>query len=296
MFKFYPQLYKHYIGIIVLIVCVLIVLITSFAIVGSPVSQKAVNLDKTRIEHFSNLRRKIEDYFSMNKTLPDKLVQLSGESVTEDPETKKEYEYKKISQYEYQLCTTFSTVKLKDKAVENDTYGLVSSLNSDQEHKKGYDCFEYSIPDYYRSATTSGFGQSLYPSATPVPVQIFEDSIARSNATSNNTKRLSDVGAILNAITQFKSDKSGDVTELGITPQSGYISSPQFKNMCKLLVPTYIAALPLDPAIEGYDPIEASDCEGETWNIYYTVKENPDKTITVSAPLAELGAIVSQTR
>src|SRR5436190_22976941 len=67
---------------------------------------------------------------------------------------------------------------------------------------------------------------------------------AKQFAQANNTKRRSDVNAILNAINQYMADNKG-VLPAGITSTDREISDGG-ANLCAVLVPTYIAALPVD--------------------------------------------------
>src|SRR5215207_6167349 len=75
---------------------------------------------------------------------------------------------------------------------------------------------------------------------------------ARQFAQANNTKRSSDVTAILNAIGQYAADNKGNITALGtistdpLVPTA--ISIGGIGNaFCTTLVTEYIAALPTDP-------------------------------------------------
>jgi type IV pilus assembly protein PilA len=111
----------------------------------------------------------------------------------------------------------------------------------------------------------------------------------------NNTKRSSDVNAILNAITQYAVDNRG-VLPTGINTTAQTIAATAFNTLCTQLVPQYIAALPVDPLQNG-DPIDASGCTGTAWSTDYTVQQiSSSNRITVAAPSAELNATVEVTR
>jgi prepilin-type N-terminal cleavage/methylation domain-containing protein len=110
---------------------------------------------------------------------------------------------------------------------------------------------------------------------------------ARQFAQANDTKRASDVNAILNAIGQYAADNKGNLTALsipsGATP--GTISSTGV-NVCAALVTKYLAALPVDPLTNNGTPV--SDCTA-VYNTNYTVLQNvPDNRITVCAPATEI--------
>ncbi|MBI2442354.1 MAG: type II secretion system protein [Candidatus Levybacteria bacterium] len=123
---------------------------------------------------------------------------------------------------------------------------------------------------------------------------------ARQFAQANNTKRRSDVNAILNAVHQYAADNQGDITALNITTTLQNISSAG-SNFCTLVVPQYIAALPSDPTVgtpvASANIIEA-DCTGvANWDTGYDIQQISDNSrITVSAPGAELSETISVTR
>lgn len=120
---------------------------------------------------------------------------------------------------------------------------------------------------------------------------------ARQFAQANNAKRSSDVNALLNAIHQYAADNKGNITALAIPnpdladPTVGTINITDFADLCTALVPTYIAALPVDPLTNNGTPV--SDCTTAAWNTNYIVTQSAtDSRITVSAPATELGVPV----
>lgn len=119
---------------------------------------------------------------------------------------------------------------------------------------------------------------------------------ARQFSQANDAKRASDVNAILNAIHQYGADNKGNLTALAIPddtslPAARVISAANgFGPLCTALVPTYIAALPVDPlqvngASTSGAPILPADCEavGATWSTLYSVFQSANGRITVSA-------------
>lgn len=112
----------------------------------------------------------------------------------------------------------------------------------------------------------------------------------------NNTKRSSDVNAILNAITQYAVDNRGTLPT-GIDTTAQTIGATSFNTMCTQLVPQYIAALPVDPLTNNGTPIDSTTCTGTTWTTNYTVQQvATSNRITVAAPSAELSATIEVTR
>jgi len=120
---------------------------------------------------------------------------------------------------------------------------------------------------------------------------------ARQFAQSNNTKRSSDVNAVLNAINQYMADNQGTLPS-GITTTAETIGATAFNTMCTDLVPQYIAALPVDPLTNNGTPVQEADCTGTTWDTGYTVQQTAGagSRLTVAAPGAELGATIEVTR
>ena len=119
----------------------------------------------------------------------------------------------------------------------------------------------------------------------------------RQFAQSNNTKRSSDVNAVLNAINQYMADNKGALPS-GITTTAQTIGATAFNTMCSALVPQYIAALPVDPLTNNGTPIQATDCTGTSWATGYTVLQvgGAGNRLTVAAPGAELTATIEVTR
>lgn len=99
-------------------------------------------------------------------------------------------------------------------------------------------------------------------------------------ADADDTKRRSDVNAILNAVNQYMVDNNGAVPA-GIDATPTAISDAG-QDICLLIVPTYIAALPQDPK-SGDGDISAADCAG-TYNSGYEISATTNNRITVNAP------------
>jgi len=107
----------------------------------------------------------------------------------------------------------------------------------------------------------------------------------------NNTQRSSDVQAVINAIHEYAVDNRGALPA-GITGVATVIGSGAGQvNICSLLVPTYMAAMPYDPTAAGAG---YTDCT--TYNTGYTVLSAASGRVTVAAPTAELAKVISVTR
>ncbi|OGF99720.1 hypothetical protein A2Y99_01990 [Candidatus Gottesmanbacteria bacterium RBG_13_37_7] len=119
---------------------------------------------------------------------------------------------------------------------------------------------------------------------------------ARQFSQANNTKRRSDVQAILNAIHQYAADNRGTLPT-GITTTSQTIGNGTGESdICAQVVTRYIAELPVDPLTNNGTPISAAGC-AVTYTTNYTVARSAtDNRITVAAPAAELGDTITVTR
>jgi len=123
---------------------------------------------------------------------------------------------------------------------------------------------------------------------------------ARQFAQANNTKRSSDVNAILNAINQYMVDNRGAIPGGGVIDTTARtIAATTFNTFCTQLIPVYIAAMPVDPLTNNGTPLDSSGCTGTSWNTNYTVQQQPsggNSRLQLAAPSAELGATVQVTR
>lgn len=121
---------------------------------------------------------------------------------------------------------------------------------------------------------------------------------ARQFSQANNTKRSSDVNAILNAVGQYAADNRGNLTPLGIpdtTTGAAVIGDGVGQvDICTALVTQYMAALPVDPLTNNGTPV--TDCTAAYNTNYTIVRSTSDNRITVTAPAAELSASISVTR
>jgi type IV pilus assembly protein PilA len=119
---------------------------------------------------------------------------------------------------------------------------------------------------------------------------------ARQFAQANNTKRRSDVNAILNAVNQYMADNKGSLPA-GITTTAQEISNTK-ANICTALVPQYIAALPADPKVNNGASV--TDCAAVAGYVtgYDIVQSAANNRITVSVETGnqELGDAISVTR
>jgi prepilin-type N-terminal cleavage/methylation domain-containing protein len=120
---------------------------------------------------------------------------------------------------------------------------------------------------------------------------------ARQFSQANDTKRASDVNAILNAIDQYAADNKGALP--GTIPTTAAVigSSTGQVDLCASLVTKYLAALPVDPLTNNGTPVSNCAQVGGYDTNYTVVKSAADNRITVTAPATEIAATdISVTR
>lgn len=118
---------------------------------------------------------------------------------------------------------------------------------------------------------------------------------ARQFAQANNTQRRSDVNSILNAVGQYMVDNSG-TPPAGINPTLTGIDFAG-SDLCDSLVPTYIAALPVDPLTPAGYPVPVGEDDCAMYSTGYRIaQDSVNNRIFVDAPLAELSASISASR
>ncbi len=121
---------------------------------------------------------------------------------------------------------------------------------------------------------------------------------ARQFAQSNNTRRRSDINTILNAIHQYSVDQRGNIVALNIpqedadpltndaieimTEDAGTPGAEP--DICALLVPTYVSALPVDPQVDGGAGmgVPISDCTVAYSTGYEVVRSNIANNIRIT--------------
>ena len=115
---------------------------------------------------------------------------------------------------------------------------------------------------------------------------------ARQFAQANNTKRRSDVNAVLNAVNQYMADNKGALP-VGITGVVQNVANTG-ANICAALVPQYIAALPRDPLTAS--GVAVTNCAVAYDTGYTIVQSAANNRITINAPQVEIGDTITVTR
>ncbi len=118
---------------------------------------------------------------------------------------------------------------------------------------------------------------------------------ARQFSKANDAQRIANVSAISSAIAQYIVDNRGDLPTDVTTTLKDIGSSATDADLCDVLVPTYMPAIPTDPS-STHKGAGITDCDG-SYDTNYTVERDTDNRITVTAPDTELGTTdISVTR
>lgn len=109
---------------------------------------------------------------------------------------------------------------------------------------------------------------------------------ARQFQQANDTKRASDVNAILNAVGQYAADNNGALppgVDSTIREINGATSATTTSTaFCAALVPQYIASMPVDPTVNNGTAI--TDCTDVTYDTGYSIVSSAtNNRVTVSA-------------
>jgi len=116
-------------------------IIYGFILLGSPSTQRAMRLDQQRVSNLQNISYAVDSYWDRNGTLPQSLNDLQGtgywvESVT-DPATSQPYEYRILSEKEYELCAVFQS-----RSEEQQSEYPRAFSERIWDHQEGRQCFQ----------------------------------------------------------------------------------------------------------------------------------------------------------
>ena len=120
-----------------------------FFLGDSPSEARARRLDDRRVQDLWSVQSAVESYWGVKKELPETLGQAAElySSIPKDPETSAAYEYRVVSETDYELCAAF-TNKAEAYGVMARPYltGINEAFVRDfSSHVQGRDCFERSV-------------------------------------------------------------------------------------------------------------------------------------------------------
>jgi len=117
----------------------------------------------------------------------------------------------------------------------------------------------------------------------------------RQFAQARNTQRWSNVNSILDAIYQNAVENHGIFTcaagtlPSSVTPMK--VGSGGY-DICACLVPTYLGSMPFDPSAAGAAYTDCSNYDSG----YRVIQNATSSRVTIDAPSAEIGTVISVTR
>lgn len=162
------------IGVVASLVVAGLVIAGLFA-VGSPATARRFKADHRRVERLEQLHQVLLQHFVDQGELPDTLRDLNR-SVIEgygggvdprfDPETGKIFEYRKLSDRQYEVCANFNTSSDDPRNPNQSVSGYrpvppEAFLGGYPEYKPGRNCFK-------RTLTNSEISD-FYPGRVPIP-------------------------------------------------------------------------------------------------------------------------------
>ncbi len=160
---------KHVQLLITGLVAVLVVLslVWAYRFLGTPAEQRALRMDLQRVHRLDELTNSIARYYrSQDKPkLPESLEQVRADpsansfylgNIYEDPLTGKLFEYRRLSDNEYELCAEFQT----DFREEEKKGRITSDLAAKWMHPKGRACFRFRV-------SPEGDTSRIEPTRTP---------------------------------------------------------------------------------------------------------------------------------
>jgi len=138
----------------VLLICVSAVVIASvvggFFVIGSPAKQRLMRMDEKRMQDLSGLQNEVVNYWLAKSALPRSIEELKagrdGMVLARDPETDKDYEYKKVGDLAYEICADFKLSSLEAAGGSKYSQPMYpGDMNWDFAHDAGKKCFKRDI-------------------------------------------------------------------------------------------------------------------------------------------------------
>ncbi|MCC2630505.1 MAG: hypothetical protein K0S38_314 [Candidatus Paceibacter sp.] len=151
----HAKTFKTYAWIAIALVVVSIVV--SFVVVGTPVNQRKVRFDDRRVSDLQGIQWQVISYWQTKEKLPASLADLANPienySVPVDPETGVPYTYQATGTTTFKLCATFALPSQNDsngRSIAMPVYPDEGTAKDSWKHEAGNQCFERTIdPDRY---------------------------------------------------------------------------------------------------------------------------------------------------
>lgn len=124
-------------------------IVLGFVLVGSPMHQRLVRFDETRVQDLSMIQSQITNYYSLKQVLPASLADLEnplmGFTVPVDPNTGASFEYSVKSPLSFELCATFDAASPGGAKDFSRPYGVYAPYNESWTHDDQRTCFTRTI-------------------------------------------------------------------------------------------------------------------------------------------------------
>jgi hypothetical protein len=113
---------------------------------------------------------------------------------------------------------------------------------------------------------------------------------ARQFKLARDSQRMSNVVAILNAVSQNIAENKGVFNCVNVLPLAATVISDAGLDIASCVIPTYISSLPFDPSAPGAHYTDTTD-----YNTAYTIEQDALGRVTVSS-VGEITPVISVTR
>lgn len=132
---------------------VLVCVVGSFFIVGSPATARLIQFDQQKISDLQTIQGQIVNYWQRKETLPSSLSDLndplSNYKVSNDPQTNQPYEYivKDAANLSFELCANFNKegTDQYSQTLPKSVYNPAGQPMDNWQHSAGRVCFERTI-------------------------------------------------------------------------------------------------------------------------------------------------------
>ncbi len=115
-------------------------IIYGYTQIETPSQVREQRIDDRQVEALQDMQWRVEDYYRMNKALPESLSDLYPVAgVPAAPEGRAPYGYEVVDETNYKLCATFVQAT---EAGEDRAFSPVTSKNYNWEHRAGEWCYE----------------------------------------------------------------------------------------------------------------------------------------------------------
>ncbi len=122
---------------------------------GSPSTRRTTRLDETRVNNINEITSNpIDLFWNSNNRLPLTLTELekmTNSKLPVDPETNAAYEYRKLSDKQFELCATFGLPTDKKSPTASAPYYGQNTISWD--HPAGHHCYSFEMKDLYPNDT-----------------------------------------------------------------------------------------------------------------------------------------------